>query len=144
MMKLNIHSHKKNPSKKYSHYHTHDFPLLKLDVKFDFSIYDGELNAERMENWIKQIEVYCRIHKILDETTKIQLATLRLGGTTLVWWESKTKTNIIQQGKIISSWDEFIVALRKQFYPLAYMQTSIINWQHLRQGKGKNVQDYTQ
>ena len=31
--------------KKYSH----DFPFLKLDVKFDLQIYDGELNVE---SWI--------------------------------------------------------------------------------------------
>ena len=39
---------------------------------------------------------------------------------------------------------EFFSTLRKLFYPLAYMQTSMIAWQHLRQGKGKNVQAYTQ
>ena len=30
-------------------------PLLKLDVKFDLPIYNGELDAERLDNWIKQI-----------------------------------------------------------------------------------------
>jgi hypothetical protein len=35
--------------KKHSKKTSFDFPLLKLDVKFDFPIYDGELNAE---NWI--------------------------------------------------------------------------------------------
>jgi len=27
--------------------------LIKLDVKFDFPIYDGELNAENLDNWIR-------------------------------------------------------------------------------------------
>jgi hypothetical protein len=107
------------------------------------SIYDGELNAEKLDNWIKQIEVYCRVQKIMDDTAKIQLATLCLGGTTLIWWESKTQVDLVQQGKVISSWDEFTVAIRKQFYPLAYVQTAIIDWKHLRQGKGENVQVYT-
>jgi hypothetical protein len=79
------------------------------------SIYDGELNAEKLENWIKQIEVYCRVQKIMDDTAKIQLATLHLGGTTLIWWESKTQVDLIQQGKVISSWDEFTTAIRKNF-----------------------------
>ena len=35
--------------------------LIKLDVKFDLKIYDGELNAEKLDNWIRQIDVYCRI-----------------------------------------------------------------------------------
>jgi hypothetical protein len=51
-----------------------------------------------------------------------------MSDTTLIWWESKAQADLIQHGKIISSWIEFIVALRKQFYPLAYMKTSMIAW----------------
>ena len=29
-------------------------PLLKLDVKFDFLMYNGELDVERLDNWIKE------------------------------------------------------------------------------------------
>ena len=65
-------------------------PLLKLDVKFELPVYDGEINLEKLDNWVKQLEVYCRIQNITDDKTKIQLATLRMGGTTLIWWESKT------------------------------------------------------
>ena len=36
-------------------------PLIKLDVKFDLPIYEGELNAEKLDNWIRQIDVYCRV-----------------------------------------------------------------------------------
>jgi hypothetical protein len=63
------------------------------------------------------------------------LATLRLGRTTLIWWESKTQVDLVQHGTLISSWDEFVVAIRKQFYPLAYVQTTMMEWKHLRQGK---------
>jgi hypothetical protein len=42
--------HKKIASKK---------PLLKLDVKFNLPMYNGEPNAEKLDNWIRQIEVYC-------------------------------------------------------------------------------------
>ena len=41
-------SHKKKHSKKSSH--SRDFPLLKLDVKFYFPTYDGELNVEKLDN----------------------------------------------------------------------------------------------
>jgi hypothetical protein len=58
--------------------------------------------------------------------------------------ESPTQADLVQHGKIISSWVEFIYAMRKKFYPLAYNQTYIIEWLHLKQLKGKNVQDYTQ
>jgi hypothetical protein len=73
-----------------------------LDVKFELSIYDGELNAEKLDNWIKKIEVYCRVQNIMDDTAKIQLVALRLSGTTLIWWESKMQVDLVQKGKVIS------------------------------------------
>ena len=38
--------------------------LIKLDVKFDLPIYDGELNAKKLDNWIIQIGVYCRVQNV--------------------------------------------------------------------------------
>jgi hypothetical protein len=34
-------------------------PLLNLDIKFEFPMYNGEINAKKLDNWIHQ--VYCRI-----------------------------------------------------------------------------------
>ena len=101
---------------------------MKLDVKFEIPIYDGEMNLEKLDNWIKQLEVYCRIQNISSDKTKIQLATLRMGGTTLIWWESKTQIDVKRKGKVISSWSKFLKALRKQFYPLGYMPKVVIDW----------------
>jgi hypothetical protein len=66
-------------------HHSSDMSLLKLDVKFQLPTYDGELDAEKLDNWVRQLEVYCRIQRIVDDETKIQLASLKLGGTTLIW-----------------------------------------------------------
>ena len=30
-------------------------PLLKLDVKFEFPMFNGELNADKLDNWIRQL-----------------------------------------------------------------------------------------
>jgi hypothetical protein len=65
------------------------------------------------------------VQKIVQDNAKIQLATLRPSDTTLKWWESRTQVDLIQHGKIISSWIEFTVALKNQFCPLAYMKISI-------------------
>jgi hypothetical protein len=119
-------------------------PLLKLDIKFELPMYNGEVNAEKLDNWIRQIEVYCRIQKIQDDETKIQLASLRLDSATLIWWEAKTQEDMKKHGKILTSWNDFIVAIKKQFYPLAYMQKATMDWQNFRQAKGQNVQIFTQ
>ena len=44
-----------------SHVHNKKASLIKLDVKFDLAIYDGELNAKKLDNWIRQIDYYCRV-----------------------------------------------------------------------------------
>jgi hypothetical protein len=43
----------KSTAIKRSHKHKHDMPLLKLDVKFELPMYDGEVNAERLDNWVR-------------------------------------------------------------------------------------------
>ena len=40
----------KSTARKHSHKHKHDMPLFKLDVKFELPMYDGEFNAERLDN----------------------------------------------------------------------------------------------
>jgi hypothetical protein len=59
-------------------------PLLKIDIKFGLPMYNVEVNAEKLDNWIHQIEVYCRIHRITDDETKIQLSSLILDSATLI------------------------------------------------------------
>jgi hypothetical protein len=45
-------SSSKSTARKHSHKHKHDMPLLKLDVKFELPMYDGEFNAEMLDNWV--------------------------------------------------------------------------------------------
>ena len=92
-------------------------------------MYNGEVNANKLDNWIHQLEVYCRIHNLQEDDIKIQLASLRMvQGSTLVWWEAKTQEEIKKHGNISMYWSNFIVAIKKQFYPLAYMQKAIMSW----------------
>jgi len=67
--------------------HNKKASLIKLDVKFDLP---------------RQIDVYCRVQNIDSDKSKIQLASLCLGGTALVWWEGKTQADMKRHGKTIS------------------------------------------
>eukprot|EP00253_Pinus_taeda_P021195 PITA_21195 len=85
-----------------------------------------------------------RVQNIDSDRSKIQLASLRLGGTALVWWEGRTQSDLNKHGKTLSIWSEFVHAIKKKFYPLAYMQQAMMSWQTLRQLKGQSVHNYTQ
>jgi hypothetical protein len=50
--------------------------------------------------------VYCRVHHIDEEEVKVQLDSLRLEGTALVWWGSKLQDRS-KCGNLLSSWSEF-------------------------------------
>jgi hypothetical protein len=101
-------------------------PLIKLDVKFQLPMYDGEVNAERLDNWVRQMEVYCSVQQIKDEATQIKMESLRLVGTSLIWWLSKLKNGMKQVGNVFPSWKSFISALRKKLYPLGYKKKALI------------------
>lgn len=102
-------------------------PQIKLDVKFELPKYCGELDGEKLDDWIQQVEVYCRVQNLFDDASRIQLATLQLGGIALTWWESRTKAEISQHGRVNLSWLEFINAFKKQLYPLGHMQQLMMN-----------------
>jgi hypothetical protein len=91
-------------------------PLLKLDVKFELPMYDGEVNVKRLDNWVRQMEIYCSVQKIKDEATQIKLTLLQLAGTSLIWWKIKLQNGTKQVGDVFPSWQVFVSALRKQLY----------------------------
>jgi hypothetical protein len=86
--------------------------------------------------------VYCNVQQIKDEATQIKLASLRLAGTTLIWWQSKLQNGTQQVGNVFPSWQSFISALRKQLSPLGYKEKALSEWQSLKLRKGKTVQEY--
>jgi hypothetical protein len=133
----------KSTARKHSHKHKHDMPLLKLDVKFELPMYDVEVNAERLDNCVRQMEFYFSLQKIKDEATQIKLASLLLAGTTLSWWQSKLQNGTQQVGNVFPSWQDFVFSLRKKLYPLGYKEKDLIEWKNLKLRKGQMVQEYT-
>jgi hypothetical protein len=48
-----------------------------------------------------------------------------------------------QVGNAFPSWQVFVYALRKQFYPLGYKEKALIEWKGFKLRKGKTFQEYT-
>ena len=46
-------SSSKSNGKKNVHKNNNEMSLLKLDVKFELPIYDGQVNAEKLDKWIR-------------------------------------------------------------------------------------------
>ena len=72
------------------------------------------------------MEVYFTVQQIKDEANQIKLASLRLAGTTLIWWQSKLQNGMQQVGNVFPSWQDFVFALRNHFYHLGYKEKALI------------------
>ena len=89
------------------------------------------------------MEVYCSVQQIKDEATQIKLASLRLAGTTLIWWKRKLKNGTQQVGNVFPSWKSFVSTHRKKFYPLGYKEKALIECKAIKLRKGQTVEEYT-
>ena len=60
-----------NTTLTHTHQHTSKgtgkLPVLKLDVKFELPMYNGEVNVEKLDNWIRRLEVCCRIQNLQED-----------------------------------------------------------------------------
>ena len=111
----------------HSHHSSHKTSfkksLLKLDVKFSLPMFNGDTYPEKLDNWIRHVEVYCHVQHIDEEKVKIQFSSLQLEGTTLGETKLKDRSKC---GNLLSSWSEFKSMTRKQFYPLGYLHKTMI------------------
>jgi hypothetical protein len=71
----------------------------------------------------------------------VQLYSLRLEGTALVWWERKLQEKG-KCGNLHSSWSEFKPTTGNQFYQLGYLHKEMMERKTLRQSKGQTIQSF--
>ena len=91
-------------------------------------MYNGEVNVEEMDNGICELQVYNIIHNLQEDDIKIQLPSLSMEGTTLVWWEARTQYDIKNHSNMSMYSSNFIYCIKRKSYPLDYMQKFNMDW----------------
>ncbi|VFQ66115.1 unnamed protein product [Cuscuta campestris] len=87
----------------------------KLDIPRSKS-YKGSRNAKELDNFIWSMEQYFRALAISEEKRKVDMASLFLEDTAMVWW--RRRQGDMEKGTCtIDTWAEFRSELKKQFYP---------------------------
>lgn len=78
--------------------------------------FDGsKRSVETTDEWIERIEDYCR-NGGLDDNARLEIARTQLTGSARLWWRA------IPEGERPTTWEEFVLRLKKQFYPANYAQ----------------------
>jgi len=65
---------------------------FKVEAKVDIPNFGGKVDAKKVNNWLKQLEVYFQIHGVINDVDKISFSRLKMSGHALVWWESYVET----------------------------------------------------
>lgn len=94
------------------------------------------MNGKAMDSWIHSLSTYFHTCPDMEETCKLQIASLQLEGVVQAWWEQHMESTwlVVELGEIphdqtiISSWREFSHALKDRFYPPGYLQGVLARW----------------
>ena len=111
---------------------------LKVDFKVEIPNYDGTVDVEKLDDWIDRLETYFSLGEY-SSREKIKASTLKLSKHALTWWKSyKRKVNYSEV-----TWKTFKELLKKQFYPVGFLEQRWSSWYNLRQRYVQSVQEYT-
>ena len=123
---------------------------FRLDTRFQLPKFSGKMNGEAVDSWIRSLSTYFRTCPDMEETRKLQIASLQLEGVAQAWWEQQVESTrlVVELGEIpreqtiITSWQAFGHALRERFYPPGYLQGVLARWLQLRKNPTQSVQAY--
>ncbi|KAK1377226.1 hypothetical protein POM88_033419 [Heracleum sosnowskyi] len=124
---------------KTSHRGGSNFQNLKIDFKVELPMYDGSVDVEKLDDWIERLETYFTLYGFSSKE-KIIFATLKLSSHALMWWKSYRK--YCNDEKTVS-WRKFKELLKKQLYPVGFVEERWQKWYNLRQKFNQLVQEYT-
>jgi hypothetical protein len=92
--------------------------VVKLGAreKIDIPMYEGNLYAEELLDWIRSMEKYFDYEDI-DEEKKVKHDVTILKGHATLWWDELQADRRCKGKKKIKSWDRMVAKLKLNSYP---------------------------
>jgi hypothetical protein len=101
-------------------------------VKMDIPIYEGNLDAEELLDWIRALDTYFDYEDVEDDK-KVKHVVTRLKGHAALWWDELQSDRHCKGKKNIKRWDRMIAKMKEKFIPRDYQITLFRRMQNLRQ-----------
>jgi hypothetical protein len=111
-------------------------------AKMDIPVYEGNLDAEELLDWIRALDTYFDYEDI-EEDKKVRHAVTCLKGHATLWWDELQADRRCKGKQKIKSWDRMIAKMKAKFIPRDYQITLFRRMQNLRQ-KLMTVKEYTE
>jgi hypothetical protein len=110
--------------------------------KMDIPVYEGNLDAEDLLDWIRALDTYFDYEDV-EEDKKVKHDVTRLKGHATLWWDELQVDRRGKGKKKINSWDRMIAKMKAKFIPRDYQITLFQIMKNLRQ-KMMTVKEYTE
>jgi hypothetical protein len=115
---------------------------MSSKTKMDIPVYEGNLDAEELLDWIRALDTYFDYEDI-EEDKKVRHVVTRLKGHAALWWDELQADRRCKGKQKIKSWDQMIAKMKAKFIPRDYQITLFRRMQNLRQ-KLMTVKEYTE
>jgi hypothetical protein len=115
---------------------------MSSKTKMDIPVYEGNIDAEELLDWIRALDTYFDYEDIKEEK-KVRHAITNLKGHAALWWDELQVDRRCKGKQKIKSWDRMIAKMKEKFIPRDYQITLFRRMQNLRQ-KLMTVKEYTE
>jgi hypothetical protein len=100
--------------------------------KMDIPVYEGNLDAEELLDWIRDLDTYFDYEDI-EEDKKVRHDVTCLKGHAELWWDEIQEDRHCKGKQKIKSWDRMIAKMKAKFIPRDYQISLFRRMQNLRQ-----------
>ena len=93
---------------------------FKVQANFDIHIFEGQIDADALENWLNMLEGYFSVHNFFDREN-ITFTLLKRLPHVKHWWETYQEKISTEQSRtygVDPTWDFFVDAVKEQYYPI--------------------------
>jgi hypothetical protein len=118
---------------------------FKVQFNFDIPVFEGQIDAEALEKWLTLLEDYFFVRNF-SEKEKITFALLKSLPHVKHWWETYWEQSSIEESGIYGAdptWDCFVDAVKKQYYPVGNYEDQYMRWTTLKQERDQMVPEFT-
>jgi hypothetical protein len=115
---------------------------LGARAKIEVPMYEGNLDAEELLDWIRSMDKYFDYEDV-DEEKRVRHVVTRLKGHATLWWDELQAERRSKGKQKIKNWDRMVAKLKAKFMPKYYQINLFRKLQNLRQ-KGMTVKEYTE
>lgn len=103
---------------------------FKVQANFDIPIFEGQIDADVVDKWLKLLEIYFSVHDF-SSREKITFALLKAAPHLKDWWETYCEQNDESTNSLFSTaptLNSFLNSIKEQYYPFGSYEDKYIKW----------------